>query len=254
MEAGFSQQDLARIVGVSRNAVSQWEAGETAPAATRLTALARALGVRLDQLLEPSAEVRNRVIEVARRIFNRLGVEETTVEVICAAAEVDIEEFESMFPTKGDLLYEVIKSYNRQTFDDVRRIPPKYGTIDARIKYLLRVYYAHDLQYLHLTAAMHAYSWQWSSTRERENLAQLSEHHEIILQVMDEAADKGEIGRGNYRHASHLIFAAYTYTLRRAVFDEYNADMLVEAMSPQLEIILAGLGFPGDCQRSDGED
>lgn len=49
--AGLSQEALAERLGVSRQAVSKWEAGEAAPEAGRLTALAAELGVSVDWLL-----------------------------------------------------------------------------------------------------------------------------------------------------------------------------------------------------------
>jgi transcriptional regulator with XRE-family HTH domain len=41
----WTQADLARAVGVTRNAVTQWEAGESAPKRGRQDAVARALGI-----------------------------------------------------------------------------------------------------------------------------------------------------------------------------------------------------------------
>lgn len=53
----LSQEELAARVGVSRQAVSKWELGESAPEAGKLLVLARELGVTVDHLLseeEPS--------------------------------------------------------------------------------------------------------------------------------------------------------------------------------------------------------
>jgi transcriptional regulator with XRE-family HTH domain len=47
---GWSQEDLARAVGVSRNAVSQWEAGETAPKRDRQPIVIKVLGLKDDDL------------------------------------------------------------------------------------------------------------------------------------------------------------------------------------------------------------
>lgn len=52
--AGLSQEALADIVGVSRQAVSKWETGETLPETAKLAALASALGVSVDWLLSDS--------------------------------------------------------------------------------------------------------------------------------------------------------------------------------------------------------
>ncbi|MEZ5922896.1 MAG: helix-turn-helix domain-containing protein [Hyphomicrobiaceae bacterium] len=239
--AGLSQAKLAKIAGVSRNAVSQWEAGLTNPSTKRLSVIARSLNVSVDQIMSPSEKIRDRIIDQATRFFDRLGPDETSIEVICAAADVSRIEFESLFPTKNDLLYAVLKEYNNRTFDDVRRIPPQYGPIDARLQYLLRMYYVHDLMHLKLTAALHAYSWQWSAAQERDNAQQMSNHHETVLLLLESAAEGGEVLRGNFRAASQLILACYTYGLRKAVFENYDAEQLVEYIKPQIRIILSGL-------------
>lgn len=56
--AGLSQEALAELVGVSRQAVSKWELDEATPEVSKLVALARAFGITTDQLLsgEPQSE------------------------------------------------------------------------------------------------------------------------------------------------------------------------------------------------------
>lgn len=50
-KAGLSQEELAEIVGVSRQAVSKWETGEAAPEVGKLLLLSRAFGVTADWLI-----------------------------------------------------------------------------------------------------------------------------------------------------------------------------------------------------------
>jgi transcriptional regulator with XRE-family HTH domain len=47
----FNQEDLARLAGVSRPAITRWEAGDRIPRAEEAVALARALR-RLEELAE----------------------------------------------------------------------------------------------------------------------------------------------------------------------------------------------------------
>ena len=49
--AGFSQEELAERLHVSRQAISKWETGEATPDAERVIALAAALGISTDTLL-----------------------------------------------------------------------------------------------------------------------------------------------------------------------------------------------------------
>lgn len=48
---GLTQEELAEVLGVSRQAVSKWELGEGYPEVEKLVALAKALGVSVDRLL-----------------------------------------------------------------------------------------------------------------------------------------------------------------------------------------------------------
>jgi len=48
---GFSQEELAARLGVSRQAVSKWERAESSPDTDNLIALARLYGISLDNLL-----------------------------------------------------------------------------------------------------------------------------------------------------------------------------------------------------------
>ncbi len=49
---GYSQEEVAEKIGVSRQAVAKWENGETAPDLTNSMALAELYGVTLDDLVK----------------------------------------------------------------------------------------------------------------------------------------------------------------------------------------------------------
>ena len=48
---GLSQEGLAELVGVSRQAVSKWEVGDAVPDTDKLVPLARTLKISVDELL-----------------------------------------------------------------------------------------------------------------------------------------------------------------------------------------------------------
>ena len=50
-KAGLSQEALAQILGVSRQAVSKWETGDAVPEISKLISLAKTFGVTTDWLL-----------------------------------------------------------------------------------------------------------------------------------------------------------------------------------------------------------
>ena len=55
-KAGLSQMELADRLGVSRQAVSRWESGDTTPTMDKLKSLAKLYGVSLDWLCSDAAD------------------------------------------------------------------------------------------------------------------------------------------------------------------------------------------------------
>ena len=55
-KAGLSQEGLADLLGVTRQAVSKWELDDALPDTDKLVPLARALGVSVDELLAMGGE------------------------------------------------------------------------------------------------------------------------------------------------------------------------------------------------------
>ena len=90
---GLSQLELAEALGVSRQAVSRWEVGASAPGTENLLALSRLYGVPLDELVggparaaEPEAEPNAREAELVRaRRLNR-ALAAALAAVLLAAA------------------------------------------------------------------------------------------------------------------------------------------------------------------------
>ena len=65
-ENGYSQEELADKLGISRQAVSKWERAESSPDTDNLIVLARLYNISLDELLndsESDEEIRDRVID-----------------------------------------------------------------------------------------------------------------------------------------------------------------------------------------------
>ena len=76
-EKGYSQEQLANELGISRQAVSKWERAESSPDTDNLICLARLYGVSLDELLntEESTEdiIKNNNSDNEIEIINNCG-------------------------------------------------------------------------------------------------------------------------------------------------------------------------------------
>lgn len=79
-EFGYSQESLAQELGLSRQAISKWERGESAPDTDNLIALSNLYGVSIDDLLHKNIE------ELARKknekvLISITGDEEKSLNV-----------------------------------------------------------------------------------------------------------------------------------------------------------------------------
>lgn len=75
-EKGLSQEELAEVVGVTRQAVQKWESGASRPDMDNLTALARYFGVTLDYLItgaEPPAPAAGTPTVIEKHYYRECG-------------------------------------------------------------------------------------------------------------------------------------------------------------------------------------
>ena len=49
---GISQEELAKVIGVSQSAVCQWEKGNTKPSRDNMNAIAQFFGCKVDDLID----------------------------------------------------------------------------------------------------------------------------------------------------------------------------------------------------------
>lgn len=83
-EKGYSQEELANRLGLSRQAVSKWERAESSPDTGNLIALADLYGVTLDELVRVDVDISD---DVRFEEADKEATAEVSADVITAAAE-----------------------------------------------------------------------------------------------------------------------------------------------------------------------
>lgn len=68
---GYSQEALAEKIGVSRQAISKWERGESSPDTDNLIVLANVYGITLDELLDGEKAVKQSVQDEKKQKENK---------------------------------------------------------------------------------------------------------------------------------------------------------------------------------------
>ena len=86
---GITQEEFAKAVGVSRQAVYKWESGQSYPEVTKLLEIKLLFGISIDDLLDDSYEVK--LPEKKRRKKKSENTENTIKETLTPPTEVDSE-------------------------------------------------------------------------------------------------------------------------------------------------------------------
>ena len=73
-ELKLSQEYIAEQLGVSRQAVSKWETGQSEPTAKNLRELAGLFGISLSELVEPEKADKEKMIENKEQVDKIVGV------------------------------------------------------------------------------------------------------------------------------------------------------------------------------------
>lgn len=93
---GLSQEELANILGLSRQAISKWERAETSPDTDNLICLARLYNISIDKLLDTSEsmeEIKERIAqERIDEISNKEDIKEDNIDDIKDDINDDIND------------------------------------------------------------------------------------------------------------------------------------------------------------------
>jgi AcrR family transcriptional regulator len=75
----------------------------------RLSEISRVLNVAVDRIMAPNSRMREKVVETATRLLDRVGLDEKSIDIICASADISRADFDAIFENKHELFYEVPK-------------------------------------------------------------------------------------------------------------------------------------------------
>ena len=77
---GLSQEELAQILGLSRQAISKWERAETSPDTDNLVCLARLYNISIDSLLSTDESIEEIKERIAQERINEIDKEKDEIE------------------------------------------------------------------------------------------------------------------------------------------------------------------------------
>ena len=111
-EKGYSQEQLAEELGISRQAVSKWERAESSPDTDNLICLAKLYGISLDELLSTDETVEEIIEnnEITEEVETTFEVEIPKIKKVLTKKEKAIELFETINFFSIGIIYFVLGS------------------------------------------------------------------------------------------------------------------------------------------------
>lgn len=101
---GFSQEKLAELIGVSRQAVAKWESGSTYPEVDKLVSISNLFGVSIDKLLK---DIEDECSKKEIKVLN--SIDDKIINFLCEAKKETYAgggmEVEPSRPNSHDLVY-----------------------------------------------------------------------------------------------------------------------------------------------------
>ena len=183
-------------------------------------------------------ETRNKIFEVAGRLFKEKGFENATVDEITREAEIGKGTFFNYYPTKEALLVDFVKQKEELVYDLVRNELKKNTSIQNRIKKVLVLVARSnekdkELTKLFVFEHLRHYGYEERKSRSLNNL---------ICDLLEKGAEKGEVKKSfDRKSAADILAATYFHSLMEWLWS--NTDLsFSEDISRKIDMIFDGIG------------
>lgn len=188
-------------------------------------------------------KTRRRVLDAARQLFMERGYEAATIRDIASHAGLSTGAVFASFVDKTDLFNAVMaEDFQRQVEHLREAATPDAKVEDAVLSVFEAGYRFHGAQLPLLQAAI-SLSWSHGLGGEFGDRPSFGLAMDALAEILARGAETGELKASpdQIRLAAETLWEAYVGNYRRALFDDWNADRLIERMREQIQLVLAGL-------------
>jgi AcrR family transcriptional regulator len=185
---------------------------------------------------------REKVVEAARRLFEEVGYEETTIRMVAERAGVSVGSVFTTFESKVDIFNHILFEKFEALFSELQRIAPYLkGATCHRIVSLMSIAYGVECRQLELMISHIAASYGWPRRIEDES----NKRRVRLVSLFREALDHG-IANGELRADLdaelfvEMLFSIYTRNYRKAFYEKLTPEQLSDLTERQLVIMFDG--------------
>jgi AcrR family transcriptional regulator len=188
-------------------------------------------------------KTRRRVLDAARQLFMERGYEAATIRDIAGQAGLSTGAVFASFVDKTDLFNAVMaEDFQRQVEHLREAAKPDAKVEDAVLSVFEAGYRFHGAQLPLLQAAV-SLSWSHGLGGEFGDRPSFGLAMDALSEMLTRGVETGELKASpdQVRLAAEVLWDAYVGNYRRALFDDWTAERLVERVRQQVQLVLAGL-------------
>ena len=179
-------------------------------------------------------ETRKRIIAAAMDLFNKQGVDQTTVEQIAAEADINKGTIYNHFSAKEDIICEhvqqIIKEQGPEAISQLMQLP------DTRSRLMAALHKSLEWMHIELNKDIYEkyYTYRMQTLAKylkEQDLSKSSGFKEVLVPIIDLGKETGEIRRD--RHSLVLAHYLENYHCMMAVFwlimpDIFSINQIIE--------------------------
>jgi AcrR family transcriptional regulator len=188
-------------------------------------------------------KTRRRVLDAARQLFMERGYEAATIRDIASQAGLSTGAVFASFVDKTDLFNTVMAEDFQRQVDHLREAAkPDAKVEDAVLSVFEAGYRFHGAQLPLLQAAV-SLSWSHGLGGEFGDRPSFGLAMDALTEMLSRGVETGQLKAtpDQLRLAAEVLWESYVANYRRALFDDWDADRLIQRMRDQIQLVLAGL-------------
>ena len=188
-------------------------------------------------------KTRRRVLDAARQLFMERGYEAATIRDIAAQAGLSTGAVFASFIDKTDLFNAVMAEDFQRQVEALRDASAPDAKVDDAIMAVFAAGYRFHGAQLPLLQAAISLSWSHGLGGEFGDRPSFGLAMDALSEILSRGVEAGELKAGpeDMRLVAELLWDAYVSNYRRALFDGWSVDRLIERAGQQVRLVLAGL-------------
>jgi AcrR family transcriptional regulator len=188
-------------------------------------------------------KTRRRVLDAARQLFMERGYEAATIRDIASQAGLSTGAVFASFVDKTDLFNAVMAEDFQRQVEHLRGAGKPDSTIEDAVLSVFEAGYRFHGAQLPLLQAAISLSWSHGLGGEFGDRPSFGLAMDALSEILSRGVDTGEFTASpdQIRLAAEVLWDAYVANYRRALFDDWSADRLVERVRQQIQLVLSAL-------------